>query len=84
VKVASITRAACFRDELKKRKPQRSAATSDRRCFAVFSLAHALKQKGVSAEDAGKQLNVEFKMKHPDWPDMNVSAFVQHIYAETK
>jgi hypothetical protein len=28
---------------------------------SLFSRAHALKQQGVSTEDAGKQLNVEVK-----------------------
>ena len=44
--------------------------------------ALALKQKGVSADDAGKQLNTEFKTKYPDWPNMNVAGFVRSIYAE--
>lgn len=43
--------------------------------------ALALKQKGVSADDAGKQLSTEFKSKYP-WPSMNVTAFVRSIYAE--
>jgi glyoxylase-like metal-dependent hydrolase (beta-lactamase superfamily II) len=41
-----------------------------------------LKKKGVSAEDAGKQLAVEFKAKYPDWPTMNVAGFIRSIYAE--
>ncbi|HUA84449.1 MAG TPA: MBL fold metallo-hydrolase [Bryobacteraceae bacterium] len=41
-----------------------------------------LKRKGVSAEDAGKQLSAEFKTKYPDWPSMNVTGFVRSIYAE--
>ena len=41
-----------------------------------------LKRKGVSADDAGKQLGVEFKTKYPDWPNMNVAGFVRSIYAE--
>ena len=44
--------------------------------------ALALKQQGVSADDAGKQLSAEFKTKYPDWPNMNVAGFVQSIYAE--
>jgi glyoxylase-like metal-dependent hydrolase (beta-lactamase superfamily II) len=42
----------------------------------------ALKAKGVSAEEAGKQLGVEFKTKYSDWPGMNVAGFVRSIYAE--
>jgi glyoxylase-like metal-dependent hydrolase (beta-lactamase superfamily II) len=41
-----------------------------------------LKKKGVTAEDAAKQLAVEFKTKYPDWPNMNVTGFVRSIYAE--
>jgi len=41
-----------------------------------------LKEKGVSAEDAGKRLGAEFKTKYPDWPSMNVAGFVRSIYAE--
>lgn len=41
-----------------------------------------LKRKGVAADDAGKQLAVEFKAKYPDWPNMNVTGFVRSIYAE--
>jgi glyoxylase-like metal-dependent hydrolase (beta-lactamase superfamily II) len=41
-----------------------------------------LKSQGVSAEDAGKQLAVEFKAKYADWPNMNVAGFVRSIYAE--
>jgi glyoxylase-like metal-dependent hydrolase (beta-lactamase superfamily II) len=41
-----------------------------------------LKKKGVSAEDAAKQLTDVFKTKYPDWPNMNVTGFVRSIYAE--
>jgi glyoxylase-like metal-dependent hydrolase (beta-lactamase superfamily II) len=41
-----------------------------------------MKSKGVSAEDAGKQLSESFKAKYPDWPSMNVAAFVRNIYTE--
>jgi hypothetical protein len=44
--------------------------------------ALALKHQGVSADDAGSQLGVEFKTKYSDWPNMNVAAFVRSIYAE--
>lgn len=46
------------------------------------SSALALKAKGVSADDAGKQLGVELKAKYPDWPNMNVAGFVRSVYAE--
>jgi len=41
-----------------------------------------LKKTGVTAEDAGKRLESEFKTKYPTWPNMNVSGFVRSIYAE--
>jgi len=41
-----------------------------------------LEKKGVPADDAAKQLGVEFKAKYPDWPSMNVTSFVHSIYAE--
>ena len=41
-----------------------------------------LKRKGVSADDAGKQLGGEFKTRYPDWPNMNVAGFVRSIYIE--
>lgn len=44
--------------------------------------ALALKAKGVSAEDAAKQLGVELKPKYADWPSMNVTGFVRSVYAE--
>jgi glyoxylase-like metal-dependent hydrolase (beta-lactamase superfamily II) len=43
--------------------------------------ALALKQQGVSAEEAGNQLNPDFRAKY-GWPNMNVAAFVKSIYAE--
>jgi glyoxylase-like metal-dependent hydrolase (beta-lactamase superfamily II) len=46
------------------------------------SSALELKRKGISAEDAGKQLSSDFKAKYPDWPAMNVAGFVRSIYAE--
>ena len=41
-----------------------------------------MKSKGVSVDDAGKQLSESFKAKYPDWPSMNVAAFVRNIYTE--
>ena len=41
-----------------------------------------LKKKGVSADDAGKQLSIDFKAKYADWPNMNVAGFVRSIYNE--
>ncbi len=41
-----------------------------------------LKRAGVTADDAGKRLEAQFKTKYPAWPNMNVSGFVRTIYAE--
>lgn len=41
-----------------------------------------LKSKGVSADDAGRQLTEEFKAKYPDWNIRSVAGFVKSIYAE--
>jgi glyoxylase-like metal-dependent hydrolase (beta-lactamase superfamily II) len=48
----------------------------------VRTRALALKRQGVSADDAGKQLTAELKMKYADWPNTNVAGFVRSIYAE--
>jgi len=48
----------------------------------VRSGALELKKKGVSAEDAAKQLAVELKAKYPDWPALNLAGFVRSIYSE--
>jgi glyoxylase-like metal-dependent hydrolase (beta-lactamase superfamily II) len=48
----------------------------------VRSRALELKKNGVSAEDAAKQLAIEFKAKYQDWPNMNLAGFVRSIYAE--
>jgi glyoxylase-like metal-dependent hydrolase (beta-lactamase superfamily II) len=48
----------------------------------VRSSALELKKKGVSAEDAAKQLAVDLKAKYPDWPNMNLAGFVRSTYAE--
>jgi glyoxylase-like metal-dependent hydrolase (beta-lactamase superfamily II) len=44
--------------------------------------ALALKQQGVDADEAGRQLTAEFKTKYPDWPNTNVTNFVKSIFAE--
>jgi glyoxylase-like metal-dependent hydrolase (beta-lactamase superfamily II) len=60
-----------------------SLITAERNFIADLQRrALALKKQGVSAEDAGKQLSVEFKTKYADWPSMNVAGFVQRVYAE--
>ncbi len=41
-----------------------------------------LKSKGVSVEDAGKQISAELKAQHPGWPNTNAGGFVKSVYAE--
>ncbi len=48
----------------------------------VQTRALALKRQGVSAEEAGKQLGVELKVKYADWPSLNVAGLVRRAYAE--
>jgi glyoxylase-like metal-dependent hydrolase (beta-lactamase superfamily II) len=48
----------------------------------IQTRALALKQQGVSVEDAGKQISVELKTQHPDWPNTNAAGFVKSVYAE--
>lgn len=48
----------------------------------VRSRALELKKKGISADDAAKQMAGEFKAKYADWPNMNLAGFVRSIYAE--
>jgi glyoxylase-like metal-dependent hydrolase (beta-lactamase superfamily II) len=60
-----------------------SLITAERNFIAdLQTRALALKKQGVSVDDAGKQLSVEFKTKYADWPSMNVAGFVQRVYAE--
>jgi glyoxylase-like metal-dependent hydrolase (beta-lactamase superfamily II) len=44
--------------------------------------AMELKKKGVSADDAAKQLSTELKSKYSDWPSLNLTGFVRSVYAE--
>jgi glyoxylase-like metal-dependent hydrolase (beta-lactamase superfamily II) len=48
----------------------------------VQARARALKQRGIAAADAGKQLSAEFRTKYADWPSMDVANLVQRIYNE--
>jgi len=42
----------------------------------------ALKRKGMSADDAGKEVSAGLKTLHPDWPNTNATGFVKSVYAE--
>ena len=48
----------------------------------IQTRALALKQQGVSVEDAGKQISAELKTQHPGWPNTNAAGFVKSVYAE--
>ncbi len=48
----------------------------------IRTRALALKQQGVPADDAGKQISAELKTAHPDWPNTNAAGFVKSVYAE--
>jgi hypothetical protein len=48
----------------------------------IRTRALVLKQQGVSAEDAGKQISAELKTQHPDWPNTNAGGFVKSVYNE--
>jgi len=42
-----------------------------------------LKRQAVSADDAGKQIQTEFKTKYPDWTNLNpIPNAVRRVYAE--
>ncbi len=44
--------------------------------------AMALKQKGVSADEAGKTIQAEFEARHPEWGGLNnIPQSVKHAYA---
>jgi glyoxylase-like metal-dependent hydrolase (beta-lactamase superfamily II) len=48
----------------------------------IRTQALALKRKGVSADDAGRQVSADLKTQYPDWPNTNVAGFVKSVYAE--
>jgi glyoxylase-like metal-dependent hydrolase (beta-lactamase superfamily II) len=48
----------------------------------IRTRALTLKQQGVSAEDAGKQISGDLKTEHPDWPNTNAAGFVKSVYNE--
>jgi len=48
----------------------------------IRTRALALKNQGVSADDAGKEISAELKTRHPDWPTTDAAGFVKSVYAE--
>ncbi len=53
--------------------------------LALQARALELKRQGVSADDAGKQMTMEFRTKYPDWPNPNnIAGEVQRIYEQSQ
>ncbi len=50
----------------------------------IRTRALALKQQGIPADAAGKQVSIELKTQHPDWPNTNAAGFVKSVYAEAQ
>ena len=47
--------------------------------------AQALQRQGISADDAGRMLTAEFKMKYPDWTNLGpLPNLVKRVYAESR
>ena len=60
-----------------------SMVTSEKKFIGdLRKSALELKKKGVSADDAAKQLATELKAKYADWPNLNLTGFVRSVYAE--
>ncbi|HVW10966.1 MAG TPA: MBL fold metallo-hydrolase [Bryobacteraceae bacterium] len=60
-----------------------SLVTEERSLISdIVTRAKELKNKGISAADAGRQISEELKSKHPDWPNTNAGGFVNSVYAE--
>ena len=50
----------------------------------IRTRARALKNQGVTADDAGREISAELKTKRPDWPNTNAAGFVKSVYAEAR
>lgn len=48
----------------------------------IRTQALTLRAKGLSADDAGKQVSASLKTQHPDWPNTNAGGFVKSVYTE--
>src|SRR5580704_152711 len=64
--------------------PGDGSLVSKERAFisGIRTRALALKQQGVSADDAGKTISSELKAQHPDWTNTNAGGFVKSVYNE--
>ena len=60
-----------------------SLVTAERDLISTIrTKALALKQQGVSADDAGRQISADLKKQHPDWTSTNAAGFVKSVYAD--
>ncbi len=50
----------------------------------IRTRALALKNQGVTADDAGKEISAELKTKRPDWSNTDAAGFVKSVYAEAR
>lgn len=48
----------------------------------IRTQALTLRAKGLSANDAGKQVSASLNTQHPDWPNTNAGGFVKSVYTE--
>ena len=53
--------------------------------LALQARALELMRRGVSAEDAGKQITMELRAKYPDWPNPNnIAGEVRRVYEQSQ
>ena len=50
----------------------------------IRTRALALKNQGVTADDAGREISAELKTKRPDWSNTDAAGFVKSVYAEAR
>lgn len=62
-----------------------SMVTEERALISeICTRALALKNQGVTVDDAGKEISAEIKTKHPDWSNTDAAGFVKSVYAEAR
>jgi glyoxylase-like metal-dependent hydrolase (beta-lactamase superfamily II) len=62
-----------------------SMVTEERALISeIRTRALALKNQGVTVDDAGKEISAEIKTKHPDWSNTDAAGFVKSVYAEAR
>src|SRR5215813_128354 len=45
----------------------------------IRTRALALKQQGITVDEAGRQVSADLKTAHPDWPNTNAAGFVRAV-----